>query len=294
MDSIVYRLEDFTSGHFPFQLQIRTRDSFNCLAHAHDQFQICYVRKGACKNRIGNNEAVLAKGDLFSVPPFLEHRLSLIPNQEIELVQIDFAPVLINESMHDLATMSSIVDFAYLQPIIASGDQLLPKLNMSPANQMMVGEISDNMQRELYEQDEDYKLSIRADLLRLLIIAGREYRSFIGSRHETGAMRIHRRAFFDTVVFIRQHYREDLKLDDMASMASMSPSYFSHMFKIIMGSTMTDFVAKLRLHKAMELLRNTDMSVTDIHLFVGFNHSGHFAKMFRRLTGVTPMQYRRS
>jgi AraC-like DNA-binding protein len=293
MEPILYKLQDYTSNHFPFQLRVRDHTNFNLSIHAHDQFQVCYVRKGTCKNRVGDNEAVLVKGDLFSIPPFLEHSLTLLPNNDIELVQIDFSPAFINESMQDLSTMNSFVDFTYLQPIMASGDKLLPKLNMSSANQIKVEQLIAGMQEELREKDEGYTLAIRADLLRLLIIAGREFRNFVENRKEGNSIHIHRRAFFDTVEYIKMNFHEEIKLDAVAEMATMAPSYFSHMFKFMMGVTLTEYLNNLRIHKAMELLRLTDISVLEIQLHVGFNHSGHFTRMFKKIAGMTPMQYRK-
>lgn len=293
MEPIIYKLQDYTAHHFPFQLRIRDQKNFDSRVHAHDQFQVCYVRKGMCKNRVGGNEAVLVKGDLFSIPPFLEHSVSLIAGQEIELVQIDFSPSFIHESMQDLSEMNSFIDFTYVQPILASGDRLLPKLNISPANQLKVDALLTSMQTELNEKDEGYALAIRADLLHLLIIAGREFRNFVQNKKEGSIVRVHRKAVFDALEYIKHNYRDEIKLDAIAAIATMAPSYFSHMFKFIMGVTLTDYLNQLRIHKAMELLKETDLSVTEIHLFVGFNHSGHFTRMFKKLNGITPMQYRK-
>ncbi|MDF2922743.1 MAG: hypothetical protein K0R57_1657 [Paenibacillaceae bacterium] len=288
---LMFKLGEHTP--FPFQMMVRTPDNFMPKPHMHDHFQICYVRKGSCKNRIGAREAALVEGDLFSIPPFLEHQITLIPNTAVELVQIDFMPQFINESMSDLSNMEGFVDFAYLQPLMEGGSKAIPKLNLSMFNQLMLEQIIAVIEKELQTRDEGFMLSIRAQLLMLLIISGREYRSFLQGKTEQSALMTHRKSFHDTVEYIRQHYADELTLEDMAVRALMAPTYFSSMFKLMVGRTFKEYIIELRIRKAMELLAVSDRNITEIHLQVGFNNLSYFIRVFKQHTGLTPSQYRK-
>lgn len=84
-----------------------------------------------------------------------------------------------------------------------------------------------------------------------------------------------------------------LHLDEMAKRAAMSPTYFSYMFKVLMGQPFTQYVNDIRIRKALDLLRMSDMSVMEICLETGFNNVSHFTRMFKKITGVSPMKYRK-
>jgi AraC-like DNA-binding protein len=251
------------------------------------------VLKGSCSIRIGGQIAEVVQGDLFSVPPLNEHSVSLIPGMDVQIAQIDFLPDFIHDSMADLASMEGFLDFAYWQPIAAVSNQCLPKLNLATSSQLAVEQLLRNMTRELTDRDEGYLLSIRIELLRLLIIAGREYRGFLEGKKEKQIVLSHRRLFFETVAYIQHHYAEELRLDRMAEMAAMGSSYFSHLFKVIVGKTFVEYVNELRIKKAMELLRETERTVTEVHLQAGFQNLGYFNRAFKKYTGVTPSYYRK-
>ena len=77
----------------------------------------------------------------------------------------------------------------------------------------------------------------------------------------------------------------------MARLAHMSPQYFCRFFKTATGTTMTEYV--LRMDLAMEFLSGSAMSVTEIAYASGFSSHSYFDRVFKRLMGVTPQEYRR-
>lgn len=93
--------------------------------------------------------------------------------------------------------------------------------------------------------------------------------------------------------YIKKHYKEDLNLAVVANHVSLNYYYFSHIFKKITGMSFMDFLLKTRIDKAKELLKNTEDKVKDIAFKVGFKDPKRFAKNFKKITGITPSQYRR-
>ena len=87
-------------------------------------------------------------------------------------------------------------------------------------------------------------------------------------------------------------YAEPLDVVALARRALMSPAHFSRRFKEAFGETPHRYVLTRRVERAQELLRNTDTSVTDVCLEVGFQSLGSFSSAFRRVTGMTPTAYR--
>jgi two-component system response regulator YesN len=74
----------------------------------------------------------------------------------------------------------------------------------------------------------------------------------------------------------------------------MSRNYYSEQFKRVMGLNFIDFVIRLRIHYAMQLLRQTNLKVYDIGEQAGFHSSKHFLKLFKRVVNCTPAEFRQN
>lgn len=95
------------------------------------------------------------------------------------------------------------------------------------------------------------------------------------------------------VEYIDQHYAEPLRLESVAGVAGISPVYFSKLFKQREHTTFEDYVGRLRIERAKQLLTNTGLSVTGVAQQSGFNSPQYFCRVFRSATGRTPLSYRR-
>jgi AraC-like DNA-binding protein len=87
-------------------------------------------------------------------------------------------------------------------------------------------------------------------------------------------------------------YREPLDVRMLARAARLSPAHFSREFRRAFGEPPHKYLLMRRMERAAALLRNTDRSVVDICLAVGFRSVGSFTTMFRRTFGVSPTAYR--
>jgi AraC-like DNA-binding protein len=89
-------------------------------------------------------------------------------------------------------------------------------------------------------------------------------------------------------------HRDDVDLRAIAREASLSPFYFTRAFTAYVGVPPYRYLIGLRMARAQELLRTSELTVTQICQRVGFNSLSHFTTTFRRHTGVSPTAYRRS
>ena len=90
------------------------------------------------------------------------------------------------------------------------------------------------------------------------------------------------------------HLEEEFSLIRLAREADMSEFHFSRLFKRTTGLTPSQYFIHLRMEKARGLLRETNKSVIEIGLDVGYTSPSHFAQIFRREVGIPPSEYRRS
>lgn len=96
----------------------------------------------------------------------------------------------------------------------------------------------------------------------------------------------------EVIAFIHLHYRERLTLDYVASLANMNSAYFSRLFKQEVGMGFAQYLTEYRIGKARELLRMKDLRIADVAEQTGYEDENYFSKVFKRLTGVSPTQYR--
>ncbi|WP_410514931.1 response regulator [Paenibacillus sp. BR2-3] len=94
--------------------------------------------------------------------------------------------------------------------------------------------------------------------------------------------------------YITAHYTENLTLQSLADIVHLSKSYFSLLFKKQTGRNFIDYLIELRIREAKRLLAQNDSRVSDVAGAAGFKDVKYFSKVFKKTTGLTPVEYRDS
>jgi len=92
--------------------------------------------------------------------------------------------------------------------------------------------------------------------------------------------------------YIQAHQAEDLSLSLVAKAVNTSSFYFCKMFKRVTGLNFTDYVSRVRIEKAKNLLLNPNLRISEIAFEVGFQSLTHFNRVFKKITGHSPSEYR--
>jgi two-component system response regulator YesN len=91
---------------------------------------------------------------------------------------------------------------------------------------------------------------------------------------------------------MNSHLERQISLADMASVTRLSPSHLSHLFKTQTGLSPGDYLRRLKMEKASQLLATTLLSIKEIMAIVGYNNRSNFLRHFRRYYDVAPSEYR--
>lgn len=94
--------------------------------------------------------------------------------------------------------------------------------------------------------------------------------------------------------YIEKNYQNQILVEDVAREVAISPSYFKHLFKRECGYTFSDFLTRVRIQKAKELLLETDLSITEIAFETGYQNPNYFSLVFKNLEGIAPSDYRKN
>lgn len=94
-------------------------------------------------------------------------------------------------------------------------------------------------------------------------------------------------------LYVNEHFREPVTLEEIAKHVGLNDTYLSSIFKKQIGKSLIDYLTEVRVHRAKELLMNSDLNISEIAEQVGFNDAKYFTKRFKKFTGVSPNEYRK-
>ena len=94
--------------------------------------------------------------------------------------------------------------------------------------------------------------------------------------------------------YIRKNYMKDISMQDAARMMNYSDAYFCKLFKQCFDQNFTAYLARLRINEARRLLQDKNASVREVSMLVGYYDANYFAKVFKRIAGMNPSEYRDS
>ena len=97
----------------------------------------------------------------------------------------------------------------------------------------------------------------------------------------------------NAVTFFSENYNQNINIDDYAASRGMSVSWFIRNFKKYTGSTPMQFIVGIRINNAQMLLETTTYSINEISKIVGYDNQLYFSRLFHKLKGYSPREYRK-
>ncbi len=102
------------------------------------------------------------------------------------------------------------------------------------------------------------------------------------------------REIIQALSFLQSNYGRQITLNEVAGLVGLSPNYFSSIFKKELGTSFLEYLNRYRIEKSMELLQNTALKTYEIAFRCGFSDEGYYGKTFKKYTGKTPNEYKKS
>jgi len=253
--------------------------------HWHECLEISFVKSGTGRYFIEDRVYDMSPGDIIIINNIEPHYLEVDNNAMRQ-------PVLVFDPAFIWGWEGSSLDKQYLEPFFERGSDFRNKLD--PSNPY-TAEIRLNLEailREYAQKDEAYQLMIKSRLLLILTYLIRYFRDKAKKSNPMKNKRQNLVKIENAIDFISVNYKSELKLSTVAGIVHMSPQYFSTVFKKLTGSSFVEYVNRLRVNKAAEMLKDTDRKITGIAMECGFNNTATFNESFRKFTGKTPSQFR--
>ena len=112
------------------------------------------------------------------------------------------------------------------------------------------------------------------------------------TRRESSGNQLRDFYIHEAVTYMEQNYKRDLSVEEIADVCNLNRSYFSKLFKDRMGCPPQEFLIRMRLSKATELMKTSSNSIGDIASVCGYPNQLHFSRAFKKRYGVSPREWR--
>ena len=256
------------------------------LPHQHDFFEIVIVLKGTIRHLIYDKAILASTGDVFMIPPSVEHGYA--EPDDCSLLSVIFDEKLIPERFPELAVLPEYRAFSRLEPNMRRDKSYPGFLKLGPADLLVIDGLVKRLERELAARDSGYVTVVMNGLADLIVTICRIYSSCLHFGAEELVM------VGRAMGFIEERFAANISLDDMVAIACMSRRTFLRRFRAATGFSPMAFLLETRLAQAKKRLVSGSQTVTEIAFDVGFQDSNHFARRFREAFGMSPSEFRKS
>jgi AraC-like DNA-binding protein len=253
--------------------------------HAHAFTELAIIMGGSVVHCTRTEEYPVGTGAVFVITNKMEHGYRDAKNLYLcnIMYEVDFL-----SGFKELEQIPGYHALFSLEPFYRSHHRFQSRLNLDSRQLAYVSRLVGEMKWEFEEKKSGHKPAIKALLVQLIIYLSRQY-----SRQKSGkAARIMPLA--ESVAFMEENFNQKLALRDLAGIACMSVPNFVRVFKDTYHTTPVDYLIRLRVQKASEMLKNQDETVTSVALKSGFSDGNYFSRTFRRITGKTPSELRKN
>jgi AraC family L-rhamnose operon transcriptional activator RhaR/AraC family L-rhamnose operon regulatory protein RhaS len=263
---------------------LRRSPQFPYPLHNHDFSELVIVYGGEGLHFSGQTEHRIEAGDAFVINGSVEHGYR--DTRDLCLVNILFLPENMNLSLLDLPMSSAFHLLFTLEPEFRDQCKAAGYLHLTPEQLSRAMSLVDTMESELQSRRKGYRMLVAGCFMQLAALLIRYY--------EDPERPIPQKMLkmSEIMVYLHRNYHSRISIEQLCASAGMSESTLSRAFKQAVGTTPLDYCNRLRLRRAAELLRNTDMSIAEIAEHSGFDDSNYFSRTFRRQLGLSPRIYR--
>ncbi len=256
--------------------------NLSALCHWHEELEILMPLKGNLRYSVNGQVVTVQEGNAIFVNSRQLHYGFSENGNNCEFLCLVFSPQLLsaNEEMRN----------KFILPLINShGLPYLILRKAIPEHRPLLSAIH-RMGTVRKEEAVGYEMQIMGILFCLWQGLYQLAEEQIGEEVSTDSNVVIQKKMMD---FIRTHYQEKLKVDDIAAAGGVCRTKCWQIFRKYLGQTPNDYLNSFRLEKGMQLLKSTRLSITEIAESCGFTSASYFTELFTRQKGCPPSQYRR-
>lgn len=235
--------------------------------HTHDFFEIELITSGEALHTVNGYTYKITAGDIYLLQPSDFH--SIKTEKPLEYYNIRFTEQAVSAYMLYELTQQESTTFFKLSFKDRNAIESILKLGLNMPNDEWSGNYIKNL----------------CECVMITILRKRKITPHTPHSHKS---------IYKTILYINRNFRSDISLDRLADEALLSKNYFCSQFKKIFGINVIDYINTVRISYAENMLKSTDIPITNICFNSGFGSYPVFYRMFKKHTGYTPSQFRKT
>ena len=274
---MAYNYERMYKGTSEFPIGLFSQTTYLEQAHHHIEYEIFYIDEGSVTFGIEDSVTTANAGDVIFMHPGTNHFV-----QKIEGIKYHYYAMVFDSSVlgAEREPVRNTLDGIRVSRFIKLPEEILKKMRAAA-----------EYEKQGFFGHELFVKTVLFDIIAYVITSNQyvEISKFMMAEqsHNVNAIDV-------TLTYIREHYRENISLDDILKITSYSKSHFIRLFKKNIGMNLTDYINKYRIEKSCLDLIYTNKNVTEIATENGFNTVQYFSKTFKNYMDCTPKQYQKN
>ena len=279
-------LKQHGNEQFPFLVsyqKLSEYESGSFMWHWHPEIEITYVRKGTMCYKVNNLIYHLKEGDIVFNNSGALHSGTMENQKDCTYIPVTFDPRLI------YGFFQSTINSKYVDPVIQ--DSLLPAICIDqsepwhrPFREYLLHIIAlDEKKPDFYELD----ITICLQSMWRLLLEHITYEPQVSRENSLEYDRIKK-----ILSYIEDNYQNKITLKDIAGHIHLCESECTRLFKRHMNTTLFAFLQEYRIERSLEFLQSGEL-ISDVALNTGFSDSNYYSKVFAKIKGCSPREYRK-
>lgn len=250
--------------------------------HSHIRFEITLITAGSGIYTVGDRKYTITPDEIFVFAGNEQHCVTEAGKNGLKMINLHFEPrCLWGRSLDSLSVANANFCFQHSPNF----ENCIPAERAWQIRKLFLA-----ITAEFAEKRNEYTLQIKS-LLNMIIIE--LIRNFGYCDNLFSASKDKNRLIRKAAEYIDAHYRENLTLNSLARLSSLTPNYFSSLFREVSGIKLWDYINSRRIEAAVQLLKNdNNLNIIEIAAQCGFNNTANFNKAFKKTLGTTPTEYR--
>ncbi|HUS84474.1 MAG TPA: AraC family transcriptional regulator [Anaerolineales bacterium] len=273
---------------FPIDVRFFVLDrSYNPRLNRHHYLELTYVYSGGVEVQIQSSRFQLNQEDMVIIGSDLFHRMIRLGRASAKTANLYFEPELLSGG-------NAIGEDAdYLTPFYSQESDLCQVIKSHYNIHSDILKLMLRIRSELPVIDNRGRLSVKTYLRMILILLVNHYGAQLGMKEALDRRQEAIRRLQPCFDWMEQNHGQAISVSDAAHICAMSRSYFMYFFKRVTGQSFLSYLNNFRVARAEGLLASTRRPISEIGEEMGFCNQSYFGMVFRKLVGLTPLEYRK-
>lgn len=251
-------------------------------SHYHeDDYEVYYLLEGERYYFLKDRTYHIKKGDMILIAKNEIHKSSHVKTHKHKRVLVQFKPGYLDEIIQSHKEIDLLSCFSSEQKV----------LRLDFKEQQFVEEFFNKMLYEQTNKQKGWELYNKLTLSEMLLYINRIVMKQTNSEFDHPNS-LHEKVS-EIAKYLNENFAEDINLQKVSEYFYISPNYLCRIFREVTGFTLIEYLNQIRIKQAQFLLRNDNKNISQVFEACGFGTMTHFERIFKRITGYSPLKYRK-